>query len=138
MYIEQLTNFEVKIQDGLYFVCLLDKAFYELKQNTRLWYKRIRQRLEELDYIIFPNNNLIFYHQLKKLIITFYIDNIHYMRELLNEIKKYLISGIQKCILELILIIINYSESAILINLTISRELLISITITISKLEKYQ
>jgi hypothetical protein len=44
--------------------------------------------LKELDYIIFSNDNSIFYYQLKKLIITFYIDDIHYMGELLNEIKK--------------------------------------------------
>jgi hypothetical protein len=44
--------------------------------------------LEELDYIIFLNNDSIFYYQSKKLIITFYIDDIHYMRESLNEIKK--------------------------------------------------
>jgi hypothetical protein len=53
-----------------------------------VWYKRIRQRLEKLDYIVFLNNDSIFYHQLKKLIIIFYIDDIHYMRELLDEIKK--------------------------------------------------
>jgi hypothetical protein len=44
--------------------------------------------LEELDYIVFPNNNSIFYHQLKKLIIIFYVDDIHYMKELLDEIKE--------------------------------------------------
>jgi hypothetical protein len=44
--------------------------------------------LKKLDYIIFSNNNSIFYHQLKKLIIIFYIDDIHYMRKLLNEIKE--------------------------------------------------
>jgi hypothetical protein len=44
--------------------------------------------LEELNYIVFPNNNSIFYYQLKKLIIILYIDDIYYMRELLNEIKK--------------------------------------------------
>jgi hypothetical protein len=49
---------------------------------------RIRQRLEELDYIIFFNNDSIFYHQLKKLIVTFYIDDIHYIRKLLDEIKE--------------------------------------------------
>jgi hypothetical protein len=62
MYIEQLTNFEVKIQDGSYLVCLLNKVFYGFKQNTRVWYKRIRQRLEELNYIVFPNDDFIFYH----------------------------------------------------------------------------
>jgi hypothetical protein len=44
--------------------------------------------LEELDYIVFSNDDSIFYHQLKKPIITFYIDDIYYMRESLNEIKK--------------------------------------------------
>jgi hypothetical protein len=44
--------------------------------------------LEELNYIIFSNNKLIFYHQLKKLIIIFYIDDIHYIEKLLNEIKE--------------------------------------------------
>jgi hypothetical protein len=44
--------------------------------------------LKELDYIVFPNNNSIFYHQSKKLIIILYIDDIHYIGELLNEIKK--------------------------------------------------
>jgi hypothetical protein len=53
-----------------------------------MWYKRIRQRLEELEYIIFFNDNSIFYHQLKKLIIILYIDDIHYIGKLLNEIKK--------------------------------------------------
>jgi hypothetical protein len=96
--------------------------------------------LKELDYIVFPNDNSIFYHQSKKLIIILYIDNIYYMRELLNEIKKlkkYLILAIQRYILELILIIINYSKSTILANSTMSRELLINIAITISKLGKY-
>jgi hypothetical protein len=37
---------------------------------------------------VFSNNNSIFYHQSKKLIITFYIDNIHYIKESLDEIKK--------------------------------------------------
>jgi hypothetical protein len=37
---------------------------------------------------MFPNNNFIFYHQLKKLIIILYIDNIHYIGKSLNEIKK--------------------------------------------------
>jgi hypothetical protein len=37
---------------------------------------------------VFPNNNSIFYHQSKKLIIILYIDDIHYIGELLNEIKK--------------------------------------------------
>jgi hypothetical protein len=44
--------------------------------------------LEKLDYIVFPNNDSIFYYQLKKLIIIFYIDDIHYIKELLDEIKK--------------------------------------------------
>jgi hypothetical protein len=44
--------------------------------------------LKKLDYIIFSNNNSIFYHQLKKLIIIFYIDNIYYIGKLLNEIKE--------------------------------------------------
>jgi hypothetical protein len=66
----------------------LDKALYEFKQNARVWYKRFRQRLEELDYIIFSNNNLILYHQLKKLIITLYIDDIHCIGKSLNEIKE--------------------------------------------------
>jgi hypothetical protein len=44
--------------------------------------------LEELNYIVFPNNNSIFYYQLKKLIIILYIDDIHYIEELLNEIKE--------------------------------------------------
>jgi hypothetical protein len=50
--------------------------------------KRIRQRLKKLNYIVFSNNNSIFYHQLNKLIIIFYIDDIHYIEKLLNEIKK--------------------------------------------------
>jgi hypothetical protein len=37
---------------------------------------------------MFPNNNFIFYHQSKKLIITLYIDDIHYIKKLLNEIKE--------------------------------------------------
>jgi hypothetical protein len=37
---------------------------------------------------VFSNDDSIFYHQLKKLIIIFYIDDIHYMGESLNEIKK--------------------------------------------------
>jgi hypothetical protein len=37
---------------------------------------------------VFPNNNFIFYHQSKKLIIILYIDDIHYIGELLDEIKK--------------------------------------------------
>jgi hypothetical protein len=37
---------------------------------------------------VFPNDNSIFYHELKKLIIIFYIDDIHYMRESLDEIKE--------------------------------------------------
>jgi hypothetical protein len=37
---------------------------------------------------MFFNNDSIFYHQLKKLIITLYIDDIHYIEDLLNEIKK--------------------------------------------------
>jgi hypothetical protein len=37
---------------------------------------------------VFLNNDSIFYHQLKKLIITFYVDDIHYMGELLDEIKE--------------------------------------------------
>jgi hypothetical protein len=53
-----------------------------------VWYKRIRQRLEKLDYIVFSNDDSIFYHQLKKLIIILYIDNIYYIEELLDEIKK--------------------------------------------------
>jgi hypothetical protein len=53
-----------------------------------VWYKRFRQWLEELDYIMFFNNDSIFYHQLKKLIVTFYIDDIYYMGELLDEIKE--------------------------------------------------
>jgi hypothetical protein len=44
--------------------------------------------LEELDYIVFPNNDSIFYHQSKKLIIILYIDDIHYIGELLDEIKE--------------------------------------------------
>jgi hypothetical protein len=44
--------------------------------------------LEELDYIVFSNNNSIFYHQLKKLIIILYIDDIYYIGELLDEIKE--------------------------------------------------
>jgi hypothetical protein len=44
--------------------------------------------LKKLDYIVFPNNDSIFYHQSKKLIITLYIDNIHYIEKLLKEIKK--------------------------------------------------
>jgi hypothetical protein len=37
---------------------------------------------------VFPNDNSIFYHQSKKLIITLYIDNIYYIEESLNEIKE--------------------------------------------------
>jgi hypothetical protein len=37
---------------------------------------------------VFSNNDSIFYHQLKKLIIILYIDDIHYIGKLLNEIKK--------------------------------------------------
>jgi hypothetical protein len=37
---------------------------------------------------VFPNDDSIFYHQSKKLIITLYIDDIHYMGELLDEIKE--------------------------------------------------
>jgi hypothetical protein len=44
--------------------------------------------LEKLNYIVFSNNDSIFYHQLKKLIIIFYIDDIHYIRKLLDEIKE--------------------------------------------------
>jgi hypothetical protein len=44
--------------------------------------------LEKLNYVVFSNNDSIFYHQLKKLIIILYIDNIHYIGELLDEIKK--------------------------------------------------
>jgi hypothetical protein len=44
--------------------------------------------LKELDYIVFSNNDSIFYHQLKKLIIILYVDDIHYIEELLDEIKK--------------------------------------------------
>jgi hypothetical protein len=38
--------------------------------------------------MVFSNDDCIFYYQLKKLIITFYIDNIHYIGELLDEIKE--------------------------------------------------
>jgi hypothetical protein len=38
--------------------------------------------------MVFPNDDSILYHQLKKLIITFYIDIIHYIRKSLNEIKE--------------------------------------------------
>jgi hypothetical protein len=62
MYIEQLTDFEIKVQIDLYLVCLLNKAFYRFKQSARVWYKRIRQRLKKLDYIVFFNDNSIFYH----------------------------------------------------------------------------
>jgi hypothetical protein len=31
IYIEQLTNFEIKTQNGSYLVCLLNKAFYKFK-----------------------------------------------------------------------------------------------------------
>jgi hypothetical protein len=78
-----------------------------------VWYKRIRQRLEELDYIVFPNNNSIFYHQLKKLIITLYIDNIHYMGELLDEIKEL------KKLLAKIFKISNFSDSKIYFGINI-------------------
>jgi hypothetical protein len=44
--------------------------------------------LKELNYIIFSNNDSIFYHQLNKLIIIIYIYDIYYMGEILNEIKK--------------------------------------------------
>jgi hypothetical protein len=44
--------------------------------------------LEKLNYIVFSNNDSIFYYQLKKLIIIFYVDNIHYIRKLLDEIKE--------------------------------------------------
>jgi hypothetical protein len=37
---------------------------------------------------VFSNDNFIFYHQSKKLIIILYIDDIHYIEELLNEIKE--------------------------------------------------
>jgi hypothetical protein len=44
--------------------------------------------LEELNYIVFLNNDSIFYHQLKKLIITLYINDIYYIGKSLNEIKE--------------------------------------------------
>jgi hypothetical protein len=50
---------------------------------------------------------------------------------------KYLILAIQRCILELILTTTNHNKSAILVNPTILRGLLISMAITISKLGRY-
>jgi hypothetical protein len=55
-----------------------------------------------------------------------------------SRFSKCLILAIQRCILKLTLIITNHSKSAILANLIMSRELLINMTITISKLGKYQ
>src|SRR5216117_1988686 len=85
IYAEQPTDFQIT-QSSAPLVCLLNKALYGLKQSPRIWYQRIRTRLEKLELTVFPNDESCFIHPNQKLVVTLYIDDVQYFGESLDEI----------------------------------------------------
>ena len=57
-------------------ICKLNKSLYGLKQSGRLWYERLKQELERLDFSTCKYENCLFYHQKFDIIIAVYVDDI--------------------------------------------------------------
>ena len=57
-------------------VCKLNKSLYGLKQSGRLWYERLKQELEKLNFKACIFEGCLFYHQTFNIVIAVYVDDI--------------------------------------------------------------
>jgi hypothetical protein len=53
-----------------------------------VWYIKARNRLKELGFTAFPDDESCFIHQHMQLVISLYVDDIQYMSAILDEILK--------------------------------------------------
>jgi Reverse transcriptase (RNA-dependent DNA polymerase) len=86
VYVYQLKGFEQRSENGETLICLFNRVFYGLKQSTRVWYGKIKGRLEKLGFIVFPMDDSCFIHKEINLIVTLYVDDIQYLGEKLEDV----------------------------------------------------
>ena len=84
IYMKQPPGFTAKSQPND--ICKLNKSLYGLKQSGRLWYERLKQELERLDFSMCKYENCLFYHQDFDIIIAVYVDDILLIGKHLNNI----------------------------------------------------
>ena len=71
VYIKQLTEYENKDSSK---VCRLNKALYDLKQSSHLWYEVIKNFLVDLEFTHLNMNHSLFQKEL--LFVAVYIDDL--------------------------------------------------------------
>ena len=74
IYMKQPPGFTLKSQPNG--VCKLNKSLYGLKQSGRLWYEKLKEKIEVLGFKICTLENCLFYHEEFDIIIAIYVDDI--------------------------------------------------------------
>jgi hypothetical protein len=89
VYVVQLTKFEQKINQ----ICKLNKALYDLKQFSRIWFETLANFLFFLDYVslnvefkVFMKSDIMIVIYVKKLIFTeFNLAIVFWLKNVLND-----------------------------------------------------
>ncbi len=111
VFVVQFTNFEQKINQ----VCKLNKALYDLKQSSKIWFKTLIKFLFFFDYVsfnvefnVFMKNDIMIIIYVKDLIfIKFDLEIIFWLKNALH--KRFEMSDLKSCI--------NYLDMMIVKNL---------------------
>ena len=83
IYVSQSNDF---IEDFT-LICELRKAFYDLKQSSRVWYNIIQKFLKSLDFVSTEADVSVFIHENKQTFICVYVDDVLLFKSDLNLLK---------------------------------------------------
>ena len=83
IYVSQSNDF---IEDST-LICELRKAFYDLKQSSRVWYNVIQKFLKSLNFIFTEADVSVFIYENKQTFICVYVDNVLLFKSDLNLLK---------------------------------------------------